>query len=385
MQRAGIMQERVHRARVARGFTLLEILIVLALLVLISWMAWPALSHHLAGSQLPEAADRFRSLMYLTRSEAMMQHRRFRLRFEPDVQQPYIEVEPDAVGAAGQYVAATASWASEDALPERIHVHDIIPGRPAYLTPVSNAAPEDTGDEIGAESTTDLNEGNAVDPFSAQSDAMKDGRTDEHRPSIVFEPDGSTDWATVVLAEVAPSEKLNDQDRQFWIILDGRTGLAKVREGITDEELASNEFSIPREKLILPRTTDVKDMTLTINSPASGSSQGSQSMSSLSELAAQGASAAEQAAPQPAAVQPQTPPVNPTQAGTMEELEKQLAADPNLTEDEKNQIRQTFQQNLASSSSTGQTAGPDAAGQTGGTGSGSQGSTRSPSKKTPGR
>ncbi|HUN82386.1 MAG TPA: GspH/FimT family pseudopilin [Phycisphaerae bacterium] len=377
MQRAGNLEKRVHCARTARGFTLLEILIVLALLVLLTSMAWPSLSTHLAGSQLPEAADRFRSLMYLTRSEAMMQHRRFRIRFEPDSQQPFIEMEPDPIAAAGQYVPAVASWASEDALPQMIHIHDVIPGRPAYLTPVSNASPEDTGDEVGVETTTDLNESNAGQPFSAQSDAMKDAPTDQHRPSIVFEPDGSTDWATVVVSEIPPSEKLNSGDRQYWVILDGRTGLAKVREGITDEELASTEFSIPREKLILPKTNDVKDATLTFNSPTSGSQQGSQSMSSLSELAAQGAGAASQAPEQPVTPPPQTPqlPANPAQAGTMEELEKQLAADPNLTEDEKNQIRQTFQQNMANSASSSGT-------HTGGTGTAGSGASTPPPKKT---
>ena len=135
------IRPRQSTGRRARGFTLLEILIVLALLVLLAGISWPAMHARLMHSQLPEAADRFRSLMYLARAEAMREHRRFRIRFEPGSQQPIVEPEMDPIAAAGVYLLVADDWTVGSALPEGVHVHDVIPGRPAYLTPVSSATP----------------------------------------------------------------------------------------------------------------------------------------------------------------------------------------------------------------------------------------------------
>ncbi|MEK6643673.1 MAG: prepilin-type N-terminal cleavage/methylation domain-containing protein [Planctomycetota bacterium] len=341
--------------RRARGFTLLEILLVVFLLSLLAAAAWPAMYARLASAQLPETADRFRSLMYLVRSHAMMEQRRVRIRFESGERQPLIEIEPDPIMQPGQFALVEEDWAIEPPLLNGVHVHTVIPGRPAYLTPVATNGEETTDDLIGAETTSDLNEGQAQENLEiqkAESTAL-DEKSDEKRPNLIFETDGSTDWATVVFAELPSSEELTDLDRQYWVVLDGRTGLAKVTEGITQERLASAEFTIAREKLILPRTNDVKDTTLNISSELSGAAgmfgaQGGQGLGDTKSPESQGQPAL------PNAQVPQLP--DPTvDAGQktptdgMAELEKQLAADTSLTEEEKAEIRKTFQQGQQSS------------------------------------
>jgi prepilin-type N-terminal cleavage/methylation domain-containing protein len=357
---------KTFKRRQAPGFTLLEILLVLSLFVIVAGLAWPAIENRLGAAQLPESADRFRSLLYLTRSAAMMDHHRFRIRFMTDVRDPIVEFEPDPIGRPGEWLAATADWAVESPLLQGAHVHDVIPGRPAYLTPVSSAPPEE---EVGVETTTDLNEAQAADTFVKGPDPMKDEQVDEKRPNILFETDGSTDWATIVLAEVPSSEPLEESMRQFWVVVDGRTGLATVREGITDEELAGGSFAIPREKLVLPKTKDVTDRALGGTSPESGiaglgalglgdgggagaaaspSSEGG--LEQLQEMNAESgqSSSAEVAAGEDASAGPSATEgasgatENADESSTtMEELEQRLA-ETNLSEEEKEEIRKTF-------------------------------------------
>lgn len=355
------------KRRSAPGFTLLEILLVLSLLVIMAGLAWPAIENRLIAAQLPETADRFRSLLYLTRSAAMMDHHRYRIRFAKDIRDPVVEFEPDPIGRPDTWVASTADWAAESPLLHGVHVHDVIPGRPAYLTPVSSTPPEE---EVGVETTTDLNEAQAVDTLAKGPDPMKDEQIDEKRPNMVFETDGSTDWATIVLAEAPSTEPLEPAMRQFWVVLDARTGLATVRAGITEEELASAEFTIPREKLILPNTKDLTDPTLSATTPgdgmgASGAFRGEADLAGASQQGLGGAvqdlQGTEAGADQ---TQPSTDVVAAGEAGTdkagtegesstlanmggssdaMAELEKQLAGS-DLTDEEKDQIRKTFQQ-----------------------------------------
>ncbi|MBI5765434.1 MAG: prepilin-type N-terminal cleavage/methylation domain-containing protein [Planctomycetes bacterium] len=342
------------RRRRARGFTLLEVLLVVFLLSLLAVAAWPAMHARLSSSQLPESADRFRSLMYLSRAHAMMEQRRVRIRFELGEQHPFVEVEPDPIFQPGRFVLIEEDWALEPAILEGVHVHSVIPGRPAYLTPVSTSGEELVDDPIGAESTSDLGEGQAQENLEiqkAESTAL-DEKTDEKRPNLIFEPDGSTDWATVVFAEVPSSEELTDNHRQYWVVLDGRTGLAKVTEGITEDRLASAEFTIAREKLILPRKNDVTDQTLNITSDLAGGAggmfgaQGGIGGKGMMGEASGGGKSQGQEIPQTPQL-PQTPPPNSAEQQTgdaMAELEKQLA-NSDLSEEEKAEIRKTFQQN----------------------------------------
>jgi len=62
----------LHPARgERRGFTLTEVLLVLALLVILATMSWPALDRAFSGTRLRKAADQVRAGFSGARVEAM--------------------------------------------------------------------------------------------------------------------------------------------------------------------------------------------------------------------------------------------------------------------------------------------------------------------------
>ncbi len=244
---------RPHACAAASAFTLVEVIITLGLLVLLAGLAWPALQTQITAAELPESADRMRSVLFMARCEAMMQHRRFRIRFAPDEQHPAIEYESDPVNQPGVFVQTTTDWADERVLIGNVQVHEVRPGRPVYLQALSTTSDPDSMLKLAEEAERQrvdresLNQGAGIG-------ARRDEEIDPQRPVIVFEPDGSTDWATLVLARVLPSEPLEEDEPQVWIVIDGRTGLVTIRDKVTQEQLSDPKFYVEREKLELPES-----------------------------------------------------------------------------------------------------------------------------------
>jgi len=257
------------RARGA-GFTLIEVVTVLGLLVLLASIAWPIMENRITKAELPESAARVRDMLFMVRAESAMEHRRYRVRFEPDQQYPFIEYEPEPILRPNEWEAvesAWARWAGESLLLADVQVHGIRPGRPLYLEAISiNDDPSTLMDE--AEEALEDAEEAAEDGFDAGSalSAMSedDIEIDEDRPIIVFEADGSTDWATLVLTRLPLDEVLEEEHEQIWVVLDGRTGLARIHELVTEEQLADPEFYVKREKLELPDRLDVDSLTFQV-------------------------------------------------------------------------------------------------------------------------
>lgn len=265
---------RPHPRR-APAFTLIEILIALTLLGLLTVLAWPTMQSRITSMELPESASRLQSLLYMTRSSAMMEHRRHRLRFEPGTQQPLVEYEPDPILSPGAFVEVPADWAREPVLQEDVQVHEIRVDRPIWLRALSENEDIETirkEEERLREERLDggQTEGIIADERFAGSGPNDEAEIDETRPMILFEPDGSADWATIILASVPPEETLDEEAPQLWIVLDGRTGLAKIQEAITEEQLSDPTFYVAREKLELPDQTSTDDLTLNISDPSAG-------------------------------------------------------------------------------------------------------------------
>jgi prepilin-type N-terminal cleavage/methylation domain-containing protein len=228
-----------------RGFTLIEVLVALALLVALTGLAWPMLDRQIRAAELPESASRVQSLLYMTRSSAMLEHRRHRIRFEPGVQQPFIEYEPDPIRAPGEFFTVPAAWAREQVLLGEVQVHHIQPGRPIYLRSLGiDEDPETVQQQIEEERQAQLEAGRTddetVDAFTDLASG-DDVELDENRPIIFFESDGTADWATIVLARIDPNEALEEEEVQSWVVLDGRTGLTTIREQVTQEQLNDPE------------------------------------------------------------------------------------------------------------------------------------------------
>jgi type II secretory pathway pseudopilin PulG len=342
----------------APAFTLLEILLVVSLLSLMALFAWPRLETRVLSSELPESADRFRSVLAMARAAAVMDHCRYRIRFAPGEQQPYIEYEPDPIRAAGEYFPATAGWAQESPLMGDIEVHEVRPGRPEFLTPVATepeAEPAPEATEVEGRTEGELMElQQEQEEFTLSTAALGEAEIDEHRPPIVFEPDGSSDWATIILARIPPTEDLAEDDPQKWVLIDGRTGIAVVREVVTEEQVAFGDFTIAREKLLPPQEREEDELTFEIPGPgqalqlgpgAAGPPGGSPPGGQMPPALGDGRllPGVQPGGETLEGLQPEPPPQPPAEqpADPMADLEEKLK-NSNLTEEEKEQVRQAF-------------------------------------------
>lgn len=263
----------------ASAFTILEILLVLALLVILTGLAWPVLENQITASEMPESAGKMRDLLFLARSEAALEHRPCRIRFEQGQQQPHIEYEPDPILRPDEWEPVRASWAQDFVLLGDVQVNEIRPGRPIFLQPVSED--EDMVQDSRGQSV-DAAEAGGVDNTVSRSsfDQSREG-VDEKRPPIVFEPDGSTSWATLILSEQPLDKELSEEQNQVWVILDGRTGLAYTRDKMTKDELGNPDLYVAREKLEMPLDANSDNLAFNINSgtqDAAGGDDGSGSL-----------------------------------------------------------------------------------------------------------
>lgn len=76
--------KRLHRVRSQRGFTLLELLVVLAVLVLLVGIAWPAVGRYAGEFRIREAANDDRARLFELRSDAINAGESIEFRIEPD-------------------------------------------------------------------------------------------------------------------------------------------------------------------------------------------------------------------------------------------------------------------------------------------------------------
>jgi prepilin-type N-terminal cleavage/methylation domain-containing protein len=266
----------VRGARFDRGFTLLEVVIVISLLVLLAGLAWPAFDRQIEASELPESADRVKSMLHMARSEAVLEHRRFRIRFEPGEQQPIFEWEPDPIFLPGEWETSEAGWTREPILLGDVQIHEVRLGRPFWTEPLASTGDPDALREAAEEAEKQRLEDEA-ESFSVANrhrlEQEEDGEADENRPFILFEADGSTHWALLIIARGELEEELEEDAEQFWVLLDGRTGLAKVREKVTEEQMGDDEFFVERDKLQIPDDTGFKDKSFQIGVAAAESGE----------------------------------------------------------------------------------------------------------------
>lgn len=342
-----------------RAFTLIEILIVLVLIVLLVAVAWPVLDGQVTASELPESAARMRDMLYMTRSASMLEHRRHRVRFAPGAQQPVVEVEIDPIFQPGVWTPVAYPWAREKFLLAEVQVNAIQPGRPSYLRPVSINDDPDSKENKDAEQQElildiGVTDGQQIGSIGVAS-ANDDAEFDPERPTIVFETDGSSDWATIIVSHLELGQALDDEIPQKWVILDGRTGLATIRDQVTQEDLSDPEFFVQREKLELPDVVTPDDLTLNVSTdeagnvldPGMGTPQGGSSTGQPGVPPLPGGDAILPELPDGAGVPPGSVPPVPAQPQLPEmdedaQLEEGLE-DSDLTDEEREKIRRALQ------------------------------------------
>ena len=213
-----------------RGFTLLEIVLVVGLFAILSAMVMPTFFRALNEAKLPESCRRLRALVQLTRGNAMLEGRRYRIRFatadEIDgngtQRQPIIEVERDPLAAPGQFTPVLASWARDPVFEEGVRCASVRLGRP----------------------TIEMMRGESLEADQAAEDALAQRIGDIFPPGlapVVFEPDGTSEWATFVVTDAPPGVDYADLDPESQqvvdVILDGLTGLAWLQRRLYEDEL----------------------------------------------------------------------------------------------------------------------------------------------------
>lgn len=184
-----------------RALTLLEVILVLALLVVLASVVWPELEPVLASLQLRKSAERVRVEWERARVEALSTGRTILFRYMPNSNRYCVQrlPEPEFVpGSSGSTSQQDADTQREDVLPERI-----------------SFVRSDISDNSSAEPAGDLQ-------ATAQG---------EWSDPVMFYPDGTTSDATFVLT--------NERGQNIELSLRGLTGVVTVGSVYTGGEAGS--------------------------------------------------------------------------------------------------------------------------------------------------
>ena len=204
------------------GITLLEVLLVMALLVAIASMAAPALQGTLDGHRLRNAADTVRVAWTKARVEAMETGRTYLFRYQPSGN--LYTVEP--LYTQDDYLESAEVTQNGVALNTNSALAGVSAGQPSALaTPTGKT--EELAEGIvftGSEATVDLRA--ALLTGGATTSAGLDSQWSE---PIFFYSDGTTSTARLALA--------NQRECYVLLTLRGLTGIVEVSGLLGAEEL----------------------------------------------------------------------------------------------------------------------------------------------------
>lgn len=200
MEKSHIQTARRRRAR--RGaVTLIEVLLVLAVLSLVAAATWPALERSFANQKLRDAADLVRAEWSSARAKAMQSGIPQEFHYTLEDQTFWVEAGEDASGysngLAATEPAAAESAANSEMLPNQVVFH------------------EGTVETDSTETVLDP----GVSQTETDSGLIPGG---ESGAAIVFYSDGTCSSARLVLR--------NEYDRQITLTLRSLTGMAEVSE-----------------------------------------------------------------------------------------------------------------------------------------------------------
>ncbi|MFQ5490837.1 MAG: Tfp pilus assembly protein FimT/FimU [Phycisphaerae bacterium] len=217
---------RVPRSpfRIRSGFTLLEMLLVIGMLVVLTGLVMPNFIGELESRRLPSSAEQMRALLTMTRANAMFDGKRYRLRLPRkdeldamgDDRHPIIEREDDPVAEPEVFNRVTAPWTFGETFARGVWCIQVRLGRPELDDAV-----------LSGERSKEM----AEQLFDDE---------DPQYPPLIVEPDGTSEWATFVLTSVEPDtdvDELEDTDPVIDVIMDGMTGLIWLQRPFRDEEI----------------------------------------------------------------------------------------------------------------------------------------------------
>ena len=234
-----------------RGFTLLEVSLVIGIVFLIAMMVVPNLIDEFKREELPGSAKQLRSLLTLVSANAAFDGKRYRIRFpeedEEDAlggdRQPLIEREDDPFEEPDVFNPVTDPWAVGNTFLGEVWCAEVRLGRPTI--------------ERLRERRSEIEE--ALDEEFEEFDPQ--------RLPLFFEPDGTSEWATFVLVADAPRgidpEALEDYER-IEVIYEGETGLAWLQRPFYEEELdlfeEKNWPAVLRQDFLRPQVLTENDV-----------------------------------------------------------------------------------------------------------------------------
>ena len=194
---------RGERAGV-RGFTLLELMLVLGLLLMLASLAVVNVNALMRGSELEEGARRFETMIRFARAHAANTGRRVRLSFQQTG-----AASPGPASAPRQPLAEVrAQWEPEPVTEPGAYTELIVPAwarqAPNELVGVERVEPLDQA--------ADEQQFQALDEVEQEQEAID-------LPPLTFYPDGSCESRRIVLASRDP-----DDPRRAIIEVDGITG-----------------------------------------------------------------------------------------------------------------------------------------------------------------
>ncbi len=203
-----------------RGFTLLELLLVLGLLLLFASVAVVSLTPLQQGAELNEGVGQLESMLRFARAEAAQEGRRFQVQFKTaplagttglPASSVQVSWEPKPLSQPGVFVADASTVPLAESVSNLLFIEDVRhvgSGQNSALAN-TNAAPGEAPAEAAP-----------VAPLDALASTNS-----ETWPPITFYPDGSSDSAEILVASNDSSDP-----RRMLVHWDGLSGSATHQE-----------------------------------------------------------------------------------------------------------------------------------------------------------
>ncbi len=204
------------------GFSLLELLIVLSIMVGVAALVWPSLSRPLADSTAQQAGNQLRDQLSSCRRAAMLDAEPMLVRFE-------VGTSSLAWGNWTQLLDESAAMLHSESnpltvwqLPSDIVVDDVRfrdgAGEPGTIT---NASPIDSDDVMTGTDTAMISETLPLEFASTEAAPDNFSATDVQRQYLPFLPDGQTRDTVIVLRDI-------DNGSRVEVELDAVTGMMRT-------------------------------------------------------------------------------------------------------------------------------------------------------------
>lgn len=248
--------------RVRAGFTIIEMVLVIALLLLLSSLVVPVFTGELERRRLNDSIEQLQNAIAITRAHAMNDGLRYRLRWPEEeayeealesgkTLQPVIEVEAKPLEEPGEFTPVKELWAQVEPLHSGIQVTEVRLGRPKTAEELIREEEERERLEMVAEGVDKMFEDDEEDAVEklfggGVDEAGTEEEKDPTRPAVVFDSDGTVEWATIFLTN---GEETDEGEFRTWeVIIDGRTGKVGWRRSLTEEEIEMRRAEIEEQR-----------------------------------------------------------------------------------------------------------------------------------------